>query len=105
MRFNEVAAQAVVDSAFVQVELPNPASTDNLATLSDLDDGIILQYLRERYHCDQIYVCGSTNFNPSLPICLPSKNFGGHTVKAVVLLSATLPQWKQYSTPWMIVPV
>jgi len=39
----------------VQVELPDPASTDNLATLSDLDDGIILQYLRERYQCDQIY--------------------------------------------------
>ena len=41
---------------------------------------------------------------PNLLVCLPSKHF---TIQVVVLLSATLPHWKQYqySTPWVIVPV
>lgn len=41
----------------MQLDLPKPSSTDNLATLSDLTESILLQYLGERYIQDQIYVC------------------------------------------------
>ena len=40
----------------IQLLLPDPGSTDNLATLSDLTEEVLVKFLQERYQRDQIYV-------------------------------------------------
>ena len=48
------------DCAHGKLDLPDPATTDNLATLPELSEPILLQYLQERYQKDQIYVSHRT---------------------------------------------
>ena len=41
----------------MQLELPDAMKTDNLAMLPELTEGILLDFLKQRYSKDQIYVC------------------------------------------------
>ena len=45
-----------VCASVLQLELPDPQQTDNLATMSELTEEIVLESLEERYSEDQIYV-------------------------------------------------
>lgn len=47
----------------LQLELPDPMTTDNLATMSDLTEEILLKFLGQRYSKDQIYVRATPSFN------------------------------------------